>query len=802
MDSSPLESVFESLGSLVAASLSPVIAPAALDASPGIAPPSPPGTVGSRDNYQGTGGVRFQGFDGEALVSLVIVDLREDGNKTCFGAIGSTKRSGRFCVRVGCSIAAHRTKEKTLEEWRNNGIAAMLCVRVPSSKTVEAAFIDPALPIAQMTTDDYSLHLTESRSLNNWVMIFAQLRGIIRDRADDPDDSQPISSLAQRLERASAALPTPAKRGREMEDLDENSALSVSLLDLPPDEFLVTNDADRVLLKNQNMLKGALDDVNDALKSLISTAVQMEGFKQQSSDKMNALEGGIGKRPQNYAAPTVWQALRDLGEDIVVARTTIGHDLSAKARQQLEDIGEHMNKNMLYVLESKLKEAATSQQLSEAITKLESRVAAFLKQTLEAGLLPSIQSLTRVEIPKIQTRLELLEKKRPAAAASTDLDDAAAMLSNFDFGNAPPVKTPQAPAPTDDAAFTKLNEKYEVLLARISDLESRSEERAVQVGGKWFTSKAQVQSWLQSEQGEDRSAVGLMFLDAVSEMQLMHLDFGSIGQRMDQEHKGNRLELDDPTYQTVFFSYSVEVPECMGDSTMIASQNPNVLNKLKTYADFAGNGDFDDGLVNLWNSKLDEMDSSFVSTVERAGVSATMTQLAIHLHRSSRAFLRALFAFITKQYEAYGASTGLKPAVRWGLVQKLVRIVWSDIAKVRRRASSITLRNAKSSSPEYMWSCFQAHRVMAEYMEKGFSHHPSIAPILTGYLLKIVAFREDLAKSAEALQKMQAHMDKTVKSMQDSIAKAAADAKVAREKATQALSKSPKKKARREDDDE
>jgi hypothetical protein len=804
MDASPLDSVFASLGSMMAASLSPVIAPASSGALLGTAPPSPPSTVGSRDLNQGTGGVRFQGFDGEALVSLAIVDLKE-GNKTCLGAIGSTKRSGRFCIRVDCTIAAHRAKEKTLEDWRSNGIVEMLCVRVPSSKTVDAASIDPALPLAQMDHADYRDYLTESRSLNNWVMIFAQLRGIIRDRVDDPDDSQPIASLSQRLERASAALPTPAKRRREMEDLDENSPLSVSLAELPLDKALVTNEADRVLFKNQNQLKGALDDVNDALKSLIGTAVLMEGFKQQASDKLNALEGGIGKRPPHYSSPTVWQALQDLGEDIVSARVTITNDLSSQSHLKLEDIGEQMNKNMLYILESKIdalqvpRDVATQQQLSESITKLESRVAIFLKQTLEGGLLPSIQSITRDELPKIKTRLDILER-----SGTNTIDEAAALLSGFSFGAKPSSLPTKSPAQTDDAAYTELNEKYEVLLARVSDLESRSEERAVQVGGKWFTSKAQVQSWIQLECGEDNSAVGLLFLDAVSEMQLMHLDFGSIGQRMDQEHKGNRLELDDPTLQTVLFSYSVEVPECMGDTTMIASQNPNVLSKLKTYADFAGNGDFDDGLINLWNSKLDEMDISFVSTVERSGVSATIEQLAVHLHRASRAFLRALFAFITKQYEAYGASTGLKPAIRWGLVQKLVRIVWSDIAKVRRRASSITLRNAKSSSPEYMWSCFQAHRVMADYMEKGFSHHPSIAPILTGYLLKIVAFKEDLSKSSEVLQKMQANFDKSIKTIQDAMAKVATDAKVAREKATQALSKSPgaKKKAKKNDEDD
>jgi hypothetical protein len=283
------------------------------------------------------------------------------------------------------------------------------------------------------------------------------------------------------------------------------------------------------------------------------------------------------------------------------------------------------------------------------------------------------------------------------------------------------------------------------------------------------------------------------------------MDFGNLSQRLEQEHKGNRLEMDDPTYQNVFFSYSVEVPECMGGTTMQSSSSPNTLVKLDSYATFAGNGDFDDGLHNLWNTKLDELDSSFTSTVERAGLAAELELVAVQLHRASKAFLRSLFHFMLKQYESYGASTGLKPAARWSLVQKLVRIVWADISKVRRRVSSITVKNAKSSSAEYVWACFQAHRVMTEYVEKGFAHHPSIAPILTGYLLKIVAFKEDLSKSADALAKMQSNLDKSVKTIQDSVARATADAKSAREKATQALSKMPgknKKAKRGEDDDE
>jgi hypothetical protein len=555
------------------------------------------------------------------------------------------------------------------------------------------------------------------------------------------------------------------------------------------------------------------------LKTLISNAVLMEGFKQHSSDKLNMLEGGIGKRPTFSTAPTVWQALQEIGEDICEARKAIVTEVTATAHRQLEEIGEQMYKNVDYVIEAKIdsrvkqiklpKEVATQGQLGEAMSKLETKIAAFLRQTLEGGLMSAVKLITHEELPKLKARLSSLESNGVRPKDTSDLDATAALLSGFNFGKPASRPTQEFTANpsssnVDDPAFSKLNEKYEVLLARVSDLESRSEERAVQIGGKWFTSKAQVKAWIQAETGEDKSPIGLLFLDAVSEMQLMHLDFGSISQRMDQEHKGNRLELDDPTYQTVFYSYSVEVPECMGDSTILSAQNPNTLHKLKTYSDFAGNGDFDDGLVNLWSQKLDELDSSFVSTVERTGLPPPMSQLAIHLHRASRAFLRALFAFITKQYDSYGASTGLKPAVRWALVQKLVRIVWSDIAKVRRRASSITLRNAKSSSAEYMWSCFQAHRIMTEYVEKGFSHHPSIAPVLTGYLLKIVAFKEDLTKSSDAMTKMQSTLDKTVKSIQDSVAKALSDARIAKEKATQALSKSPaaKKKAKKNDDDD
>jgi hypothetical protein len=523
----------------------------------------------------------------------------------------------------------------------------------------------------------------------------------------------------------------------------------------------------------------------------------------------------MGRQPRDHSAPTLWQAVQDVEESVVSFDNKLAAS-EGRSTALIKDAESHVRKNVINQVRTELQSAlgamVSRKVLEETVGKTENRIAEFLKKTLELGILPALQNLAQVEVPGVKTRLDSLEAGFPASSRS-DLDEAAAMLSGFNFG-ADPQKKPHAPPPvrqvnfatsgSDNAAMSSLAEKYEILMARVTDLESRSEERAVQIGNKWFTSKAQVKAWILANYGEDKDGVGLLFLDGVSECQLMTMDFGNLGQRLEQEHKGNRLEMDDPTYQNVFFSYSVEVPECMGGSTMQSSSNPNVLVKLESYAVFAGNGDFDDGLHNLWGSKLDEMDVSFTSTVERANLSAEMELVAIQLHRTSKSFLRSLFHFMLKQYESYGASTGLKPTARWALVMKLVRIVWSDISKVRRRVASITVRQAKSSSADYIWACFQAHRVMSEYIEKGFAHHPSIAPILTGYLLKIVAFKEDLVKSADALTKMQSSLDKSVKTIQDSVSRATADAKAAREKATQALSKSPgkNKKAKRNDDEQ
>ena len=72
-----------------------------------------------------------------------------------------------------------------------------------------------------------------------------------------------------------------------------------------------------------------------------------------------------------------------------------------------------------------------------------------------------------------------------------------------------------------EKAISKLKEERLIDHARMADLESRTEERAVSVGGRWFTSKAAVDSYLKNQLGAQDTGVGLLAVDIVSVLQLM-----------------------------------------------------------------------------------------------------------------------------------------------------------------------------------------------------------------------------------------------------------------------------------------
>jgi hypothetical protein len=757
-------------------------------------------------------GMSKRGKQKEAATMVVVIDVLErrlltrnatlsEGKQLCLGPYG---KSSKFCLREDCTTESHRTLHPAVKAWVDDGRQEVLCIMAPTTagSSIEAAFTEPCVDVSNLSFGSYGSYLEEHRGLSEWSQICAVLQS--QAAAAEMIDEDPVSAnLEVRLERAAMAVPTPKKRTRELEDDEDESPIQIELRDVLTEAGQDVEPNIRILVKNQHELKRGLDDAKELLHALTLHVNNVAGTQQHIGDRVNLVRVTMGEAPEDQELPTVWQVLSDLKTKLALIKRNVEQDFAAiKAQVTSCTIG------LITTTEVDIK-------IKGAVLASENRVATFLKQVMEGDVLGALKSILKTELPTIKERLAKLEA-RPTQQAGLgsnatpiDVDNASRFFSDLGLTDDPAGRALQEPTSSvathtmDNLvkAVSKLQEERLIDRARMADLESRTEERAVCIGGKWFTSKAAVEAFLVNQLGKKDTGVGMLAVDIVSLLQVMCMDFGSVKDRFDQEYKGTRVEMDNPLYQVIFHSYGVEVPECMGGTTLQAARNPRILAMLDSYAAFNGNGELDDGLKNLWLSELEKLDQSYVGTVERAGLTPDVEKILLQLFATSKSFAGVIFQFMVTQNESYGASTGLTVKSRWLLVQRLLRIVFKELAKVRRKAANITAKNSKNASAEYIWACFQAHRIMAEYVEKGFTNHPSIAPVLTTHMLTIVAFKEDLKKSSDVLAKMQQTADKALKDVQEVASKANTAALAAKEAVKRVESRLPAKKKQKGDDD-
>ena len=127
--------------------------------------------------------------------------------------------------------------------------------------------------------------------------------------------------------------------------------------------------------------------------------------------------------------------------------------------------------------------------------------------------------------------------------------------------------------------------------------------------------------------------------------------------------------------------------------------------------------------------------------------------MAVAMLDDSVAFVKKLFGWMMDQYHGYGIGSGIADVDKWELVCLLIRIIFRNLRQVRQQAQHIKLKDAKTPrhAVQFVWAAIQAHQVAAQYLDKDFSLHPSISPVLTSHLLDVCAFKEEVTKLEKGL---------------------------------------------------
>jgi hypothetical protein len=90
----------------------------------------------------------------------------------------------------------------------------------------------------------------------------------------------------------------------------------------------------------------------------------------------------------------------------------------------------------------------------------------------------------------------------------------------------------------------------------------------------------------------------------------------------------------------------------------------------------------------------------------------------------------------------FGAQTSLSEDRRWELTQGIKRILWHLTAVCLKPVCEIPISSATTEdhAPQILGAILQANRVQQEIMDYNFKGDPVVAPLLTRFLLEIVAF--------------------------------------------------------------
>ena len=101
------------------------------------------------------------------LAKAILIPLSDGlGESTvCGGCIG--KKGEKFCVAVGCSVAAHCKKLPNLSGMVNRQATRAIAVKVPGNNT--AAFVEPLLDVTTFSLDSINALLEESHALEEWA---------------------------------------------------------------------------------------------------------------------------------------------------------------------------------------------------------------------------------------------------------------------------------------------------------------------------------------------------------------------------------------------------------------------------------------------------------------------------------------------------------------------------------------------------------------------------------------------------------------------------------------------------------
>jgi hypothetical protein len=688
-------------------------------------------TVWKSDNKDSTR-VESKGENNSSVTTrLCLLELNGD-DRHCRGVIGS---SGRICTvpRGQCSKASHKAVNPFLEQLFSQGVEYCLVIQSPSSKSASvstSAYEAPYIDATLFNSSQVEELLSQEKTVAEWTALIPVINEIAipeaAGRGGDPDNFE---------ERAMRAN-TPAKR---LPITTEKSFSPMDLLlgDLPSPSSDKFSEA---VGKGFDTVGAAVNSLNSDVAELKNTAIDHLQAFNCLVDRLNNIQTSVGPHPKTATLPTLWMAVSELASSQEALTSDVGHQLQLHVKELLS-LG-----NDFTQLAEQVKQTQSGEVTFKDLRTFEQRMGVEL-QTIEPFVLAQLHQSEKRTEAVMNGMLQGIEDLliRMQQFFSNELPQLQSMLAMQ--GGSLNMVSGSNLSGLDEVrlAIDKLTASQAEQSARIREVEARTEDRIVVIDDFKFASLQSVQAFCSANKCAGNV---FRFVCSISLLEMVTAMAQTYQSAIDDEHKGGQVGMAMPSDQKGHFSLKLDGPTALVGKPEVARENPRKLNPIKTYAAFFGSGSSDTGTRNTLMTLLRDKLPSFANEIQYAEIGGEAKMLARGLLMNSKLFIESSFQFMSTQMLEYAANTSLSEERRWDLCQAMMRILWSLVSECLKPVSEIPISAATTEdrAPEILWALLQANRVQQEIMQEGFKGHSAVAPLLTGFLLDIVAFSDDLVK--------------------------------------------------------
>ena len=689
-----------------------------MDSSWGLS--SPPSASQSGKLGGAVGGFPGLPAANQARVGLLCLVHKDVETSFCGAPIG---RGGKkMCTKVGCDVVAHRRTKVTAEDFGGVGELAFICVPPSTGKLGSTSvFLSPRIPTAAFNAS-LERYLMEEKTVDQWTSLFASLEATPNPTAEETD------IIAGRFDEAlPGAAYTP--RGK----LGKRKAESPSVSDLETDfEYVESTFDTRIptrlsggtdLARDVHVLTQHWGTLVDNTLALLRLAQMTHGAGQEKWEKAemgladvefatSLLATKVGDRPQRLGTESVFQLIEGVVEE------------TGKLREDVDDLGSPENLGA--------REAALTLRVGRDVINHLSPI---------FQLFQTLSSSKHTPGDILEERLRKIEAGRAATTTTGGGTPSNPWATHpLTAASSPVVGVGSVGG---QPGIQDMAERIKVLEGQLKEMQDEMTVASVQIGTATFTSRSQVQSWMDMNRCPPKACI--FFLDALSMLALMHSGSESAKSAAEFASITKKVGYDTVDEALVVTSFSLEVPEAFGTLPRSGiARDSRVLPGLPTFREWDG-GDGYLGLkvelANKLNEFMSPMGEHYRSCLAGEGLIVAIEMLA-----GSKLFISDLSTWINTTYQDTRARTMASEAEAWSLISHCVRVVFKLLRDARSSGARWT---TETRDVKLVWAQMQCHRVMEELRVAQFSAHPALSHVLNLHLQDNVVSRSKY----EALEK-------------------------------------------------